>query len=277
MQRTLAGKAVPVIGQGTWNLEQDDRAEALAALRRGLDLGLTHVDTAELYGDGAVEELVGDAITGRRADVFLVSKVLPENASRRGTIEACERSLRRLRTDRLDLYLLHWEGEHPLEDTVAAFEELVAAGKIGAWGVSNFDEDWLARVLALAPGRVACNQVLYHLGERAIEHAVLPACAAAGVAVVGYSPFGSGDFPSPRSRVGRALAAVAAAHGATPRQVALAWLVHRPGTFTIPKAARIAHVEDNARALDLRLSPADLAAIDAACPRGPRRPGVPVL
>ncbi|MFZ5478509.1 MAG: aldo/keto reductase [Myxococcota bacterium] len=273
MNRPLAGVAVPVIGQGTWNMERDDRREAIAALRRGLDLGLTHVDTAELYGNGRVEEIVGEALAGRRDDVFLVSKVLPQNASRAGTVAACERSLRRLRTDRLDLYLLHWEGEHPLEDTVAAFEQLVRDGKIRAWGVSNFDEGWLART----PGGVACDQVLYHLGERAIEHAVLPACRRAGVAVVGYSPFGSGDFPSPGSAGGRVLADVAAARGATPRQVALAFLVREPGTFTIPKASKPAHVEENAGALDLVLSPEEVARIDAAFPRGPRTAGVPVL
>jgi diketogulonate reductase-like aldo/keto reductase len=267
------GVAVPVVGQGTWLLERDDRHEAIAALRRGLDLGATHIDTAELYGDGAVEELVGEAIAGRRGEVFLVSKVHPSHASRQGTVRACERSLRRLRTDYLDCYLLHWPGAHPLEDTVAAFERLVAAGKIRSWGVSNCNEDELAAAVRLAPGRVACNQVLYHLGERAVEHYVLPACERYGVAMVGYSPFGQGSFRSHPT-----LEAVARAHGATPRQVALAFLVRRAGTFTIPKAARVAHVEENARAGGLRLSDDDVRAIDAAFPLPrPRRGYLPVL
>ncbi|MDR7555113.1 MAG: aldo/keto reductase [Armatimonadota bacterium] len=267
------GVSVPVIGQGTWLLERDDRREALAALRRGLDLGATHIDTAEAYGDGAVEELVGEAIAGRRAEVFLVSKVRPSNASRQGTVRACERSLRRLRTAYLDCYLLHWPGSHPLEDTIAAFEQLVAAGKIRSWGVSNFNEDELAEAVRLAPGRVACNQVLYHLGERGIEHYVLPACARHGVALVGYSPFGQGAFRSHPT-----LEAVARRHGATPRQVALAFLVRQPGTFTIPKAGRVAHVEENARAGALRLADDDIRAIDAAFPPPrPRRGYLPVL
>ncbi|MDR7534947.1 MAG: aldo/keto reductase [Armatimonadota bacterium] len=267
------GVRVPVIGQGTWLLERDDRREAIAALRHGLDLGATHIDTAESYGDGAVEELVGEAIAPRRADVFLVSKVRPSNASRQGTVRACERSLRRLRTEYLDCYLLHWPGSYPLADTIAAFEHLVAAGKIRSWGVSNFDEDQLAEAARLAPGRVACNQVLYHLGERTIEHYVLPACQQHGAAMVGYSPFGQGSF-----RTHPVLEAVARAHGATPRQVALAFLIRHPGTFTIPKAGRIAHVEENARAGALRLSDDDVRAIDAAFPAPrPRRHHVPML
>ena len=193
------GVAVPVIGQGTWRMERD-RTAAVAAVRRGLELGMTHVDTAEMYGDGAVEELVGEAIAGRRDEVFLVSKVLPGNASRRGTVAACRRSLERLRVERLDAYLLHWTGDHPLAGTVEAFEELAADGHIGAWGVSNFDEEELAQLVAIAgEGRVACNQVLYHLEERAIEHAVLPFCRDHGIAVVAYSPFGHDDFPDAAS------------------------------------------------------------------------------
>jgi len=272
------GRRLPVIGQGTWNMERDDRARAIAALRRGLDLGLTHVDTAELYGSGEVEEMVGEAIAGRRDEVFLASKVLPENASRRGTIAACERSLARLRTDRLDLYLLHWPGNHPLKDTLAAFEELTQAGKILAWGVSNFDEQELAEAVAIAgEGRVACNQLLYHLEERAIEHAAMPYCEEHGIAVVAYSPLGSGRFPSPRSRGGRVLAELAAAHGGTPRQVALAFLLRRPSLFAIPKASRSEHVEENAAAGDLVLSEDEARRIDEAFPRGRRRPGVPTL
>jgi diketogulonate reductase-like aldo/keto reductase len=224
---------VSVIGQGTWNMEQDDRKSAVASLRRGLDLGMNHIDTAEMYGSGKVEEIVGEAIAGRREEVFLVSKVLPQNASRKGTIEACERSLRHLRTDRLDCYLLHWEGPHPLADTFAAFEELRNAGKIRSWGVSNFDEEWLSDALEVAgEGKVVCNQVLYHLRERAIEHAVIPACEEHGIAVVAYSPFGSGKFP--RSSV---LSEIADARGASPRQIALAFLVRRPSCFAIPKTS----------------------------------------
>jgi diketogulonate reductase-like aldo/keto reductase len=277
--RSFGTAQVPVVGQGTWNMEGDDRDEAIRALRRGLDLGLTHVDTAELYGSGAVEELVGEALAVRRDEVFLVSKVLPSNASRKGTLEACERSLRRLRTDHLDCYLLHWPGSHPLEGTIAAFEELAACGKIRAWGVSNFDEDELAQAVAIAgPGKIACNQVLHHLEQRAIEHAVAPLCAQHGVAVVSYSPFGSGRFPSPASRGGEVLAEIAAGHGATPRQVALAFLLRAvPHALVIPKASRVAHVEDNAAAARLTLSGDEVARLDSAFPRGPRRPGVPTL
>ncbi len=259
------GVVLPVIGQGTWNLERDDPAAAVAALRRGLDLGLTHVDTAEMYGDGRVEMLVGRAIAGRRDEVFLVSKVLPAHASRAGVQRACEASLRR-------------PGRHPLEETLAGFADLVRAGKIRFFGVSNFDVDDLARAVAIAgPGAIACNQVLHHLGERAIEHALVPWCAARGIAVVGYSPFGSGDFPAPTSRGGRVLAEVAARLGATPRQVALAFLVARSDVlFTIPKAARAAHVEENAAAGALVLGAADVARLDAAFPVRPRR-RLPVL
>ncbi len=266
-------RPVPVIGQGTWGMERD-RKTAVAALRRGLDLGMTHVDTAEMYGAGEVEELVAEAIAGRRGEVFLVSKVLPENASRRGTVAACERSLARLRTDHLDLYLLHWPGDHPLEDTVAALEELAAAGKILAWGVSNFAVEEIEEVLALAgSGRVACNQVLYHLRERAIEHDVVPFCARHGIAVVAYSPFGSGRFPARD----RALRHVTERHDATPRQVALRFLVREPHVFAIPKAARAEHVEENAGAGKLALDEEDIARLERAFPRGRRRRGVPVI
>jgi diketogulonate reductase-like aldo/keto reductase len=266
------GPSIPVFGQGTWRMEGDDRAGCVAALKRGFDLGLTHIDTAELYGRGVVEDLVGEAIAGRRDEVFLVSKVLPENASYEGTQQACERSLRRLKTDRLDCYLLHWAGRHPLADTLKAFAELEQAGKIRAFGVSNFDERELADAVRLAgPGKIACNQVLYHLGERAIEHAVLPACEAEGIAVVGYSPFGSGRFPV-RAPV---LTEIAARHGATARQVALAFLTRKPSLFAIPKASHAAHVEDNAGAARLQLTPADLVALEAAFPLGRRRGGVP--
>ena len=250
----------------------------MAALRRGLDLGLNHIDTAEMYGDGAVEELVGEAIGGRRDEVFLVSKVLPQNASRLGTVRACEASLARLGTDRLDVYLLHWPGDHPLEDTLAAFEQLQREGKIRAWGVSNFDVADLDAALEVAgPDRIACNQVLYHLKERAVEHTVIPWCERHRVAVVAYSPFGSGDFPGRRSTGGRVLQDIARAHGATPRQVALRFLVRRPSLFAIPKAAKPEHAAENAGAGDLRLTDAELARIDAAFPRGRRPKELPTL
>jgi diketogulonate reductase-like aldo/keto reductase len=239
-------REVAVIGQGTWDSEKD-RASAVAALRWGLDLGMTHIDTAEMYGSGAAEELVAEAIVGRRDEVFLVSKVLPQNASRSGTVAACERSLARLQTDRLDCYLLHWRGAYPLEDTIVAFEQLQRAGKILAWGVSNFDVPDLEEAWQIAGrGRLVCNQVLYHLQERAIEHTVLPWCEEHGVAVVAYSPFGHGHFPGPRTKGGRVLQEIAAAHDATPRQVALRFLVRRPSVFAIPKASTPEHAAENA-------------------------------
>lgn len=272
------GVEVPVLGQGTWQMEADERAGAIRALQVGLDLGMTHVDTAELYGYGDVESLVGEALAGRRDEVFLVSKVVPHNASYEGTLQACERSLKRLRTDRLDCYLLHWPGPHPLEDTLRAFERLRTDGKIRAWGVSNFDVDELEEALALAgPGRMACNQVLYHPRERHIEHRVLPWCERHGVAVVGYSPFGSGDFPEPGSPDGRVLAEVARAHGATPRQVALRFLLRRRSLFTIPKASHQAHTRDNAGAARLRLTASDIARLEEAFPSGPPARELPVV
>src|SRR6201747_2910308 len=254
---------VSAIGQGTWYIEEGDRARSVAALRRGLDLGMSHIDTAEMYGDGLAEEVVGEAIAGRRNDVFLVSKVLPHNASRRGMVAACESSLARLGTDRLDCYLLHWRGPHPLTETIAAFELLQSQGKILSWGVSNFDVDDLEEALAIAgEGRIACNQVLYHLQERAIEHAVVPWCEAHGVAVVAYSPFGHDDFPSARSKEGQVLQAIAAANHASPRQIALSFLTRNPVVFAIPKAASMEHAADNAAAGKLMLSESEMAALD---------------
>jgi diketogulonate reductase-like aldo/keto reductase len=270
------GRQVSVIGQGTWYIDRGDRKSAVAALRRGIDLGMTHIDTAEMYGDA--EPVVAEAIAGRRDHIFLVSKVLPSNASRRGAVTACERSLARLKTDRLECYLLHWRGAYPLAETVAAFEELVSAGKIRSWGVSNFDADDLGEMLAVAgQGRIACNQVLYHLGERAIEHAVLPWCEQHGVAVVAYSPFGHNDFPQPRSKAGRVLQAMAEAHGASVRQVALAFLTRAPSVFAIPKASTPEHAADNAAAGKLMLGKDDIAALDDAFPRGPRPRSLPML
>jgi diketogulonate reductase-like aldo/keto reductase len=272
------GCKLPILGQGTWNMDRDEPAGCIAALRRGLELGLSHIDTAELYGAGEVEEIVGKAIAGRRGEVFLASKVLPANASRRGTMEACERSLARLGTDHLDLYLLHWPSHYPLGETLAAFEELVRAGKILAWGLSNFSESELAAAVAIVgEGKVACNQGLYHLEERSIEHAVIPYCEEHEIAVVAYSPFGSGRFPRARSRSGRLLAGIAATHGATPRQVALAFLVRRPSLFAIPKSSQPEHVEQNAAAADLSLTDDEARRIDDAFPRGLRRSGVPML
>jgi diketogulonate reductase-like aldo/keto reductase len=271
------GLTVPVIGQGTWYLEQAPRTAALGALRRGLDLGLSHIDTAELYGSGAAEEIVGEAIAGRRDEVFLVSKVMPNHASRAGTIAACEASLARLRTDRVDCYLLHWRGRYRLEDTISAFDELQRAGKIVSWGLSNFDVPHLEAARHIAgDGRIACNQVLYHLGERGIEHAVIPWCAAHGVAVVAYSPFGSGNFPAPTSDGGKVLAKIARSRDATPRQVALAFLTRQPALLAIPKAASIPHVEENAGAGDLVLTEAEIAEIDRAFPLG-RHAGLAML
>jgi diketogulonate reductase-like aldo/keto reductase len=270
-------REVPVIGQGTWSMQSGSRNAAIAALRRGLDMGMTHIDTAEMYSSGEAERLVAEAIQGRRDEVFLVSKVLPCNASRKGTIAACEQSLARLETDRLDCYLLHWRGEFPLEETFAAFDDLQAKGKILSWGVSNFDKPDLDEALKIVgEGRIACNQVLYHLKERAIEHSVLPWCEAHGVAVVAYSPFGHSDFPVPGSSGGRVLAEIAAAYGATPRQVALRFLLRRPSLFVIPKSARAVHTAENAGASELLLSEEELTRIDHAFPRGADR-GLPMI
>ena len=266
------GTDVSVIGQGTWYIDRG----AVAALRRGIELGMTHIDTAEMYGDA--ELVVAEAIAGKRDEVFLVSKVLPSNASRRGTVTACERSLKRLQTDRLDCYLLHWRGSYPLDETVAAFAELVAAGKIRSWGVSNFDTDDLHELLAVAGrGKIACNQVLYHLQERAIEHAVIPWCEQHGVAVVAYSPFGHNDFPSPRNKAGEVLQTIADAHRVSPRQVALSFLTRNPAVFAIPKAASAKHAADNAAAGKLTLSKSEIAALDKTFPRGPKPRGLPML
>jgi diketogulonate reductase-like aldo/keto reductase len=272
-------RLVAPVGQGSWKIEESSASFAIAALRRGLDLGLTHIDTAEMYGSGSAESLIAEAITGRRDEVFLVSKVLPGNASKRGTVAACEKSLARLRTDRLDCYLLHWRGAHPLQETIAAFETLVRAGKILSWGVSNFDVADLDEVAAIAgAGHPACNQVLYHLQERAIEHAVLPWCRRHGTALVAYTPFGQSSAPfDARTRQGKVLEKIAGAHRATARQVALRFLLRHPEVFVIPKASSVAHVEENAGAAALELSEAELASIDAVFP--PARPprGLPML
>ena len=264
------GPWVAPIGQGTWRIEEAGEAAAVAALRRGLDLGLTHIDTAEMYGSGAAEQIVGKAIAGRRDEVFLVSKVLPSNASRRGTMAACEKSLQRLGTDRLDCYLLHWRGAAPLAETIAAFQRLREDGKILSWGVSNFDVADLDEVVAIAgEGHPVCNQVLYHLRERAIEHAVIPWCERHGTAIVAYTPFGQSTAPYESATPGgRILAQIAASYGATPRQIALRFLLRNPCVFAIPKAVRAAHVADNAAAARGGLDARDLERIDRAFPIG---------
>ena len=264
-----AQSGISVIGQGTWNLELAPRADAIKALQRGIDLGMTHIDTAEMYGSGRAEALTGEAITGRRDKVFIVSKVLPSNASRKGTLAACERSLKQLKTDYLDCYLLHWRGSYALEDTFAAFEELKSAGKIRSWGVSNFDEDDLQEALGIVgKGRIACNQVLYHLRERAIEHAVIPWCEKNGVAVVAYSPFGQMASPALSTPGGKTLAEIADARDATPRQVALAFLTRKKSVLAIPKASKVAHAEENAGAGDLELTTKEIEKIEQAFPLG---------
>jgi diketogulonate reductase-like aldo/keto reductase len=271
------GADIPVIGQGTWRMESDDRKAAVAALQRGIELGMTHIDTAELYGSGKVEQIVREAIRGKRESIYLVSKVMPSNASRGGTIQACERSLKYLGTTHLDCYLLHWPGSHALEDTLGAFETLVEQGKIRSYGVSNFDEQELARAVRIAgAGRIACNQVLYHLEERAIEHAVLPYCEQQGIAVVGYTPFGTGLFP-PKGASGTLVREIAARHSATPHRVALAFLTRRPSLFAIPKASSAQHTADNAGAGDLVLEPSELTALEDAFPLGRKRRGIPML
>lgn len=272
------GTPVPVVGQGTWQLERVPRGAAVGALQRALDLGMAHVDTAEMYGSGEVEEIVGEALRGRRHEAFLVTKVLPQNASRAGVMRSCEHSLRRLQTDRLDLLLLHWPSRHPLAETVAGFEDAVRQGKARAWGVSNFDVDDLEELLRVCgPGRVACNQVLHHLQERSIEHALLPWCEARGISVVGYSPFGSGEFPGPRSAGYRALRQVGQAHGATARQVALRFLTRRPSLFTIPRSVNPLHLEENAGATSFQLTSDDVQQLEAAFPLGRPRRSLPTL
>lgn len=270
---------VPIVGQGTWNVPvRGAKAdEAKRALRRGVALGMVHVDSAEMYGDGAAEELVGDAIAGLpREQLFLVSKVLPSNASYAGTIRACEASLRRMRTDYLDCYLLHWRGDVPLAETMGALERLVDDGKIRSLGVSNFDVDDLREAqAALARHPIACNQILYHLAERTSEDHEQPYCREHRIAVVAYTPFGRGDWADrPGARV---LERIAQRHGAGVRAVILAFLTRDENVFAIPKASTIAHVEENAAGGGLRLDEAEIRAIDEAFPVRKRRGGLPSL
>lgn len=264
------GEAIPVLGQGTWHFAEQSarRDEEIAALRLGLDLGMTLIDTAEMYADGAAEKLVGEAIGGRRDEVFLVDKVLPSNATRAGTIAACERSLRRLGTDRIDLYLLHWRGRTPLAETLDAFAILQRTGKIRHWGVSNFDAADMADLVALSEGSdVATDQVLYNLSRRGIEYDLLPWCRERRLPLMAYSPIEQGRLLGDPT-----LGAVAARHGVSPAQVALAWVLRQDALVAIPRAGTAAHVRENRAALDLRLSPEDLAALDRAFPppRGPQ-------
>lgn len=263
------GRSVPVLGQGTWRMgdERSRAAEEVRSLQAGLDLGMTLIDTAEMYGNGASEAIVGQAVKGRRDDAFIVSKVLPSNASRAGTEAACERSLKHLGIDHIDLYLLHWRGGYPLTETVAAFEALKKAGKIGAWGVSNFDVDDMEELLAVPDGRhVAANQVLYNLSRRGIEYDLLPWCQKRGVAVMAYAPLdGSGLLRNPD------LVHIAKAHQAAPAQIALAFLKTRPGVISIPKTGSVERTRENRAAMDIQLTAENLAALDTAFPPPKRK------
>jgi diketogulonate reductase-like aldo/keto reductase len=263
-----AGETVPALGQGTWQMAEasNRRAGEIQALRLGVELGMTLIDTAEMYGEGAAEELVAEALADQRERLFLVSKVYPHNASRRGVVQACERSLKRLGTDRLDLYLLHWRGSVPLEETVAGFEELRRSGKIRHWGVSNFDIEDMEELLQVPGGEnCAINQVLYNVSRRGPEFELIPWMAARGMPLMAYSPIEQGRLP----RSG-ALQAIGQKHGAGPFQIALAWLLQKPGVIAIPKASSADHVRSNHSALQIQLSPEDLQAIDAEFPP-PRR------
>jgi len=273
--RTVAlktGEKVPVLGLGTWRMGEraSERAAELKAVQLGLELGTRLVDTAEMYGDGKAEEIVGEAMGRRRDEIYLVSKVYPHNASRKGAIAACERSLKRLETDRLDLYLLHWRGSHPLAETVEAFEALKKDGKIRNWGVSNLDAGDMDELAGVAGGKnCASNQVLYHLGSRGIEWQLLKKCQAARIMVMAYSPLGQG--PLLRKP---ALGKVAQKHGCDPAAVALAWVLRESGVVTIPKATNPEHVRANIKALYVKLDAEDLAALDAAFPPPKRATGL---
>jgi diketogulonate reductase-like aldo/keto reductase len=258
------GDKVPVLGLGTWRMgeRKSERAAEVAAVKLGLELGIRLIDTAEMYGEGVAEEIVGEAMGKLRGEVYLVSKVYPHNASRKGAIAACERSLKRLKTDRLDLYLLHWRGSHPLAETVEAFETLKKDGKIRAWGVSNLDVGDMDELAGVPNGRkCTSNQVLYHLGSRGIEWALLPKCQKSSIMVMAYSPLGQG--PLLRKP---ALAKIAGKHGCDPAAVALAWVLRQPGVVTIPKATNPAHVRANMKAMEVTLDADDLVALDAAFP-----------
>jgi diketogulonate reductase-like aldo/keto reductase len=259
-----SGDAVPVLGQGTWGMAEEKHPwkREIQALRTGLDLGLTLIDTAEMYADGGAEKLVGEAISGRRDQVFLVSKVLPQNATRSGTAKACERSLRRLKTDYLDLYLLHWRESTPLDETVRAFEELLSAGKIRHWGVSNFDVSDMKELQSLTGGEaVATDQVLYNLTRRGIEYDLLPWCRQHGIPIMAYSPIEQGRLLESSS-----LRKIAQHHGATPAQVALAWVLRQEKVIAVPRAGTSEHVLQNRGALDVPITRVDLATLDREFP-----------
>jgi len=261
---------VPIIGQGTWMLEGNNKytkSRAIETLKLGLDLGMTHIDTAEMYDNGHTEELVAQAIAERRDEVFLVSKVLPSNASYEGTLKACKRSLKRLNTDWLDLYLLHWPSSYPITETMRAMEKLVDDGLIKYIGVSNFDIEELKEAeQALKNEQMACNQVLYHLDNRGIERRLLPYCTEKSIAIVGYSPFGHGNFPSPQSAKGKILEEIAKLHNRTARQVALNFLTHHDNIFTIPKTSRLERVKENSEGVDWKLTENDIMTIEKAFP-----------
>ena len=259
-----SGDKVPVLGLGTWRMgeRKSERAAEVAAIKLGLDLGIRMIDTAEMYGEGGAEDMLAEAMAGRRDDIFLVSKVYPHNASRKGAVAACERSLKRLNTDRLDLYLLHWRGSVPLAETVEAFETLKKDGKIRQWGVSNVDAGDMDELAGVPNGKnCASNQVLYHLDSRGIEWSVLPKCRKAEIMVMAYSPLGQG--PLLRKP---ALKKIADKHDADPAAVALAWVLRHPGVITIPKATKPDHVRANLKALQVKLDAEDLKALDAAFP-----------
>jgi diketogulonate reductase-like aldo/keto reductase len=269
------GETMPAYGQGTWHMGENRLhfADEVAALKFGIELGIPLIDTAEMYGNGVAEEIVAEATKGRRDELFIVSKVLPYNASQRGTIEACERSLKRLKTDRIDLYLLHWRGSHPFAETLAAFERLREQGKIRHHGVSNFDradlEEWVR-----VPGgaNVATNQILYNLTRRGPEFDVIPWCRERNISIMAYSPIEQG-----RMLGHKALADVAARHGATPAQIALAWLLRQDGMIVIPKASRKEHVREDFGALDVKLTDTDLADLDRAFPPPKRKTALGML
>lgn len=270
-----SGRDIPALGIGTWNMGESkaEEAQEVASIRKAVELGMTVVDTAEMYADGRSEEIVGKAIADLRDEVFLVSKVYPFNASATGTIEACERSLKRLGVDHLDLYLLHWRGSHPLEETVAAFEKLKQSGKIRDWGVSNFDTDDMEELFEVENGRnCAVNQVLYNLSRRGVEYDLLPWCQEKGVPLMAYSPIEQGRILNNHE-----LIRIAKAYQATPAQVALAFLLERDGVLAIPKSAKPERVEENRGATDLDISDEDWASLDAAFPPPTRKTSLAML
>ena len=269
-----SGRPIPVLGQGTWHMGEDpSRREAeINALRLGLDLGMTLIDTAEMYGEGAAEELVGEAIADRRAELFLVTKVYPHNATRRGAVAACARSLQRLKTHYIDLYLLHWRGEVPISETLEAFQLLKETGKIRDYGVSNFDVDDMDEAYALPGGNeIATDQVLYNLAHRGIEWDLMPWCRARQFPIMAYSPVGNNSAEQKRIFGHPTIKSIASRHNATPPQIALAWLLHNPDVVAIPKASRPEHIRENRAALDIQLSESDLGELNKAFPPPKRK------